>query len=440
MKVPGQWYRSALAGIALIAGLGMMSTQVSAQTYLAPGTATAGGTSANTDITNQATLSYSIGTTAQPVVNSNTTTFKVDNLVRVVVTEVGGTFTAVAPNAAGVVTTFTVTNTGNTVQDYILTPNGAIATAQSVVLGGIPYNDSNITAGFDVSGCSAFVESGATAGYQLAQDIARAAVSLSPVGGSNTVTVYVVCTVPSVATATNGNNALVSLTAQTAHGGSCTAVNTAPSCTVTTQTAGADTATAVDVVFADVAGSDDILRDGMHSARDVFQVAAAIISVSKTVTVVCDPLNFNVNPKGIPGAYVRYEITIANAATATASATLTVISDALNTNTSFDSDLRTGSAAACAASAPASAAGSGFRLTCTGGARGCVTTPVFYTTAADGDAMLFNTGAVTVRFGTGGGAVTGVQALPAEAGGAGYAAGELKPNESVTIRFNAVIN
>jgi len=43
---------------------------------------------------------------------------------------------------------------------------------------------------------------------------------------------------------------------------------------------------------------------------------------------------------------------------------------------------------------------------------------------------------VTARFGNDP-AVTGVKALPAEAG---YTAGELKPGESVTIRFNAVVN
>jgi hypothetical protein len=442
------WYRNALAGFALIAGLGLVSSPALAQ-FLPQGTTTAGGVSANTDITNQATLNYSISGTGQPAINSNTTTFKVDNLVRVVVAEVGGTFTAVAPNATGQVTTFTVTNTGNTIQDYALTVNGAIATGQSVTLGGTPYNDSNVPAtNFNVTGCSAFVDNGVTAGYQVGQDTAQAVLNLSPVGGSNTVTVHVVCTVPNAASgAVNGNNALVSLTAATSNAGTCAANGTG--CAATTQTAGADTPTAVDVVFADAAGSDDAARDGAHSARDVYQVLAAVISVNKTVVVLCDPINFNGTggagffpPKNIPGAYVRYEITIANAVGA-ASATLTDITDALNANTAFDADLRTGSGAACAASAPASAAGSGFRLTCTGttrasGAGTCANAAgQFFTTANDGDAMFFAAGSVTARFGTGGGAVTGAQALPAEAG---YTAGELKGGESVTIRFNAIIN
>ena len=437
MKVQSTWYRSALAGIALIAGLGFVALPAQAQ-FLAPGTTTSGGVSANTDITNQATLNYSIGVTAQPAIASNTTTFKVDNLVRVVVAEVGSTFTAVAPNATAQVTTFTVTNTGNTIQSYALAVNGAIADAQTVTLGGTLYADSNITAGFNVAACQAFVENGTTGGFQGAQDTAQAVLNLSPVGGSNTVTVYVLCNMPTAATATNLNNALVSLSATTSNPTTCLANGTG--CVTTTQTAGANTAGVVDVVFADTAGSDDIARDGIHSARDVYQVLAAVISVNKTVIVICDPFNGAVNPKSIPGAYVRYEITIANAAGA-AAATLTDITDALNVNTAFDADQRTGAggtgANLCTTSTVASAAGSGFRLACTGGTRACVGTPVFYTTANDGDAIFFAVSSVTARFGTGGGAVTGTQALPAEGT---YTAGELRGGESVTIRFNAIIN
>jgi len=254
-----------------------------------------------------------------------------------------------------------------------------------------------------------------------------------------------VCSIPSAATATNGNTALVSLTATTSNWGTCV-LPAGTGCTATTATAGADNPAAVDVVFGDVAGSDDAANDGKHSARDAYRVAAAVISVSKTVTPLCDPFNGNTSPKNIPGSYVEYAITITNAVGA-ASATLTNISDALNANTSFDSDKRTGVGGTapnkCTSSPPASAAGSGFKFNCTGTARAsgagtCANAAgQFFTTAADGDAMNFAAGSVNVLFGTGGGAVTGAQALPAEAG---YTAGELKGGESVTIRYNAIIN
>jgi hypothetical protein len=445
MKYWSSWYRSVLAGIALIAGMGMLSTSALAQ-FLPSGTVTAGGISANTDITNQATLNYSIGGTGQPAVSSNTTSFKVDNKVNVVVAEVGGSVTNVAPNATGQVTTFTVTNTGNSPMDFALTANGAIANGQTVTLGAL-LTDSNITPGFDASGCQAFVESGVTAGFQGAQDVNQAIVNLSPVAPGNSKTVYVVCNIPSAATATNGNNALVSLTATTSNVSTCV-LPAGTGCVTTAATAGGDNQAAVDIVLADLAGSDDLANDGKSSARDVYQVAAAVISVAKAVNAICDPFNGGLpgNPKSIPGAYVEYAITITNAVGA-ASATLTNITDALNVNTSFDPDKRTGVGGVapnkCTSSPAASAVGSGFKFTCAGTARAsgvgtCANAAgQFFTTGADGDAMNFTAGAVNVLFGTGGGAVTGAQALPAEVG---YLAGELKGGESVTIRFNAIIN
>ena len=434
MKYWSSWYRSVLAGIALLAGLGMMTTPAQAA-FLANGTATSGGISANTDISNTATLNYTIAGTGQPAITSAATSFKVDNKVNVTVVESNSLPTLVAPNATGQITTFTVTNTGNSPMDFSLAANGAIATGQTVTLGAV------LTDGFDVTACQVFVESGATGGFQGAQDVNQAIVSLSPVAPGNSKTVYVVCNIPSAATATNGNNALVSLTATTANDGTCV-LPAGTGCVTTLATAGADNPAAVDIVFADLAGSDDAANDGKSSARDAYQVAAAVISVLKTVSPICDPFNGAASPKNIPGSYVQYEITISNAVGA-ASATLTTISDVLNTFTAFDADLRTGAGGVapnkCTSSPPASAAGSGFRLRCTGTARAagvgtCANAGgQFFTTAADTDAMNFSGGAVNVTFGV----VGGAQALPAEAG---YLAGELKGGESVVIRFNAIIN
>jgi hypothetical protein len=439
MNFSSSTYRSVLAGIAVIASCALFSTSALAA-FLPTGTTTAGGISANTDITNQATLNYSILGVGQPALASNTTSFKVDNKVNVQVVEVGSAPTFVAPNATGQITTFSVTNTGNSPMDFQLTANGAIANGQTVTLGSL-LTDSSVTPGFDATGCQVFVESGATAGYQAVQDVNQAIGSLSPVAPGNTKTVYVVCNIPSVATATNLNNALVSLTATTANDGTCV-LPAGTGCVATLATGGADNPAAVDVVFADLAGSDDAANDGKHSARDAYQVSAAVISVAKTVSPICDPFNGGTSPKNIPGSYVQYEITISNAVGA-ASATLTTISDVLNANTAFDADLRTGAGGVapnkCTSSPPASAAGSGFRLRCTGTTRAsgvgtCANAGgQFFTTTADTDAMNFSAGAVNVTFGV----VGGAQALPAEAG---YTAGELKGGESVIIRFNAIIN
>lgn len=169
---------------------------------------------------------------------------------------------------------------------------------------------------------------------------------------------------------------------------------------------------------------------GAASNTAALQVVAGGVSVVKSVLTICDPFNFNVNPKAIPGAFVRYEIRIQN--TTAISTTLTSIGDVLDLNLNFDADLRSGSAAACATSAPESALGRGFKLSCAGGTRAC-NTPVFFTSAADTDAMGIAGSNITITFGDG---PAGTKALPTEAG---YAPGELKPGESVTVRFNTVV-
>lgn len=449
MKYWSSWYRSALAGIALIAGLGLHATvafgQAATSQYLAGGTFTNGaGTgqvSANTDITNSATLSYTISTTAQPNITSNTSTFKVDNLVRVVVVATDTNHTVVAPGALAQVTTFTVTNTGNAIQDYKLDA-GNLATGQTVTMNSITYTDS-----FDGLSCQAFVETGGGAGYQAGSDTNQAIVSLAPNASR---TVYVVCNIPPAPSLTAGD-AIVSLLATTYDATSCVAATGVCASGLTTQnTASADNQTAVDVVFADGAAAapavtGDAVRDGKHAAVDVFRIANASVTVAKSVTTLCDPFNFAGNgttvfPKAIPGAYVRYSIQITNANTATASATLATITDALNTNLTFDTNLITGSATTCDATTPESA-GNAFKLTCAGTTGRACTTPVYYTAAADADSIGISGSNITANLAT---------ALPqvgsptcpnvgTPSGAGAYCAGELKTGETVTIFFNAII-
>jgi hypothetical protein len=368
------------------------------------------GTASNTDIVNNASVNYTVGGVAQSA-QSNAATFKVDNVVRIAVSEANGVATPVAPGSSAQVTSFTVTNQGNTAQDFALTPNGAIPTGTTLTLGANTYTDA-----FDGTACTARVESGATPGYQPAEDTAQAVTGLAADASR---TVYVVCNIPPGQA--NGLDAIIALTAQAANAGTC-----ATTCVPTAQTAGADNPAAVDVVFGDVAGTDDAARDGRGSARDAYEIASAVLAINKTVTPVCDPFNNNANPKNVPGAYVRYAITVSNAAGAGASATLTTITDALPATLAFDPDLRSGSATACATSAPTSAAGAGVRVSCTGGTRACVATPAFYTGAADADPVTVAGQSVTAA----------ARVLPTETG---YAEGELKPGESVTITFNAVI-
>ena len=409
MKYSSSWYRSVLAGMALVAGIGMFATPVFAQT--APGTV----------IGNTATLNYAVGGVSQTPIAASSPTFVVDRKVLVTVTESNSLPTQVVPGSTKQVTTFSVSNTGNLAQAYTLTaaelPNG-----QTVSLGGTLTDNLALVA---APACAAFVENGLAAGYTpsgVNQDTAVAITSLNP-GAS--ATVYVVCDIP--LTATNGQVAIVSLTATTAETACCTATGTGCTATVESPRGVADDPTTIQIVFADAAGSEagDIVRDGKHSARDAYVISAAAITVSKTFSLQCDPVNFNVSPRSIPGAIVQYSVTVSNAVGA-ASATLQTIADTLNANLQFDNNLALASGAACPGAAE-SAVGRGFKLICTGGSRACVATPVFYTSVADADSMDITGQVINANLGT---------ALIVEGA---YAAGELKAGESVTVRFNAVI-
>lgn len=409
MKYWSSWLRSVLAGMAVLAGLGMFSMQALAQ-----------GTAPNTDITNSASLTYAVGGVNQTAIPSNTTTFKVDRLVRFNVAEVGATATTVVPNATAQVMTFNVTNTGNLAQAYVLT--GVDTTGGTVTLGVTPFTDN-----LALTTCNAFADVNGNGTYEAGTDTATAITSLAP-GASRTA--FVVCDIPS--TATNGQVAVVALTAASAETAGCTANGSGCilTSTVASSTAGLDNPAVVDVVLGDTVGSEagDAARDGKHSARDAYVVASAAIGVAKTQFLLCDPINFNNNPRSIPGAYVRYEITITN--TGSASATLTQITDALNTaNLNIDADLATATGAACP-STPEGAAGSGFKLSCggVGNTRGCATTPVFFTTTSSVDGIDFTSPNITATFAT---------ALPVVGGT--YTAGELKAGENIVIRYNAII-
>ena len=374
--------------------------------------AVAAGTASGTSISNTATLSYAVGGVPQTDIPTTSASFVVDNKVNLTVAEVGGSLTTlgVVPGATGVVTTFSVTNNGNTVQDYALSVNNAIASGQTLF---------GSTDNFDVTACSAFVESGATAGYQSGEDTATI---IDELGDDDTATVHVVCSVPN--TQVNNDVSLVSLTATTHTGGA------AGLGALTAQDSGVDDPAVVQVVFADVAGSDDAARNGAHSARDGYLVTSAIIAVSKTYTLLCDPFNGVTNPKNIPGAMLRWTIQVSNSGAT--SATLSTITDALNAATAHDANLVAPTNAATCSSAtgtPESLAGRGFQIEYSNANRALGGTGGYMTGAADADGATIAGQSVTIDF---------AAALPVDAGD-GYAVGELKAGESATVTFNVTV-
>lgn len=385
--------------------------------------ALAAGTLSGVTVSNLATLTYAVGAVTQPVIessvagnttpgagNGTATTFLVDNKVNLTVTESGATFTPVSPGATAQVTTFTVTNNGNTAQGYNLA--GANAAGTPTVF--------SVADNINVTITGVFVDANANGTYESGTDTATAISTLAP---DASVKVFVVATIPAAA---NGDQAVVTLTATT---------TTTATTTPVVETAGGDTA-GVDIVFADAANAlgdplaANTARDAIGIAQDAYRVSSAIISVQKTASLLCDPFNgIGATRKNIPGAIVQYTVTISNGAGATASATLSTIADTLDIASSkvaFDPGLR---APANAATCIAGAGTSGIKIVSSVGARTLGGAAGVMTNAADGDGATFATPNVAIDFTT---------ALPAS-GGTGHVAGELKPGESATITYNVIV-
>lgn len=384
--------------------------------------ALAAGTTAATTISNQPTLSYSVGGVPQTDITPAATTFLVDEKINLTVAGTGAAI-SVVPGATSQVATFTVTNNANSPLDFNLAANQPVGGSYLA-----------LTDNFDATGCIVRVESGATGGYQAGEDTAT---FIDELAADASKTVYVVCSIP--AGQINGDAAIVGLTA-TARG-DFTGASNAYAATVgsagaaITATAGANTAN-VDIVFADIAGSEagDAANDAKHSARDVFSVVTSALSVTKTVTVVCDPYNGVTNPKNIPGAIVKWSIAVAN--TGASAATLTTVVDTLAATLAHDANLVVPTnAATCSSGAgtPESAANKGFKVTANANrAIGtCANTQAFcYFTTNTADGLDIAGQVITATFAT---------ILPTDAGTGHASAGLLNAGETVTVIFNTTV-
>ena len=190
---------------------------------------------------------------------------------------------------------FTVTNEGNTTQDYLLQALN-LADGQTINLT-VPVNDSD-SATSDASAFTMFEDDG-----DNVFDAGDTAVTfLDEMIADETRTVWVAGVIPGTAV----NNAVIgaSLQATTLDGGA------AGQGAATVATVGGDTA-GVDVVFADddptVTSTDDGARDGQASDRDAMVLQAAVLTIVKSSVVLDDGFGGNF---AIPGATVEYSVTV----------------------------------------------------------------------------------------------------------------------------------
>lgn len=290
---------------------------------LAPA-AFAAGTNAGATISNQASLTYDVGGVGQSVSSddptqpgtSDPTDFVVDN--RVDLTMTGGN--NLSASGAGNRLVFTVQNTGNEDQGYALELFTGAGTDDD-------FNMNSLAVWVDADK-SGTVNAGDVDITALMGSGTRVADVAANAGAASTIQILVVGDVP--AATPNGDTAAYTLKATTLNAGT-----NVP----TTATAGANT-TGVDVVLADadagagVNAAADGQYNGQFLATGTFTVNTAQLSISKAAVVISDPVgNVAPNAKAIPGATVRYTITITNSGAA--DATSVVMSDPIPANTNF---------------------------------------------------------------------------------------------------------
>ena len=352
-------------GRVLIGLLGLMFAQ----------TTFAVGTLSGTSISNDATVNYSSVGVGQTPVTSAPAVFVVDNMVDVLVAEISDSAAVVVPGqlVAGFVDPqilgFTVTNEGNTEQDYALVAANLADGASVPFTAALTDSDSATS---DATNITIYEDDG-NGTFEGTETVVT---FLNAMAADETRTVWVVADIP--AGAVNGAVIGVSLQATT-HDSTTGALDA-----LTTETVGADTPGLVDVVFADdfptLTSTDDGAVDGQASDRDAFLVQSAVLTIVKASAVISDPFNGTTNPLAVPGAIVEYTITVTN--TGTAQATTVTIAD----------DLSVEIGAGRIAFTPDQYSGTfDIRLVINGGA------PTDLTEAADADQGVFAANIVTVN-------------------------------------------
>jgi uncharacterized repeat protein (TIGR01451 family) len=294
---------------------------------------------AGDSISNTATINYDIG--GVPGTGNASASFLEDRIINFIVTEDnGGMAVPVISDMTDAVMQFTVTNIGNSTQDFLLV---AVNTAPNPF--GLPVDN------FDPLTIQVFVESGATPGYQAVEDTA---VYIDELVSNVPYVVYVVADLP---TQVIDDVSAIALIAQIAEGGAAgfegAAINAddngriSPagvfsngSTNVPTGTSNTmpDSAATMETVFNDPAGLSpedvstdglqDIAGNGQHSDTGTYQVMSPV-AIVKTVTVI-DPLG-GTDPH--PGATLRYQLDVI--VTGNTAVDNLVINDVIPANTTY---------------------------------------------------------------------------------------------------------
>ncbi|MEM8843615.1 MAG: hypothetical protein AAGB35_01065 [Pseudomonadota bacterium] len=254
------------------------------------------GTDESTPVDNQATISYSVGGTAQsPILSDDPSTAADNDATRFLVDELIDMSITASPAAPGATASvgdlviLTVTNTGNGTQDFLLNyldfSSGDDLDLSSVTF----YED-------DGNGTFEGTETVITE-VNLLEDETKTVFALAILAGS-----------------TNSDEAAVHWTLEASDG--------AGSALGSDDGGSVDDPTTVEIVFADGENTDvatntassDAVEDGLVSSSEVRYTIAGLIVQKTVATTASAPgvTNDGVNHKAVPGATVTYTIAIEN--------------------------------------------------------------------------------------------------------------------------------
>lgn len=231
------------------------------------------GTASGITISSSATLNYDFGGVVQPSI-TKVVTFVVDNKVNTTVLEVGGGATTVFTDPllnATATSVFTVTNHGNTTQDFALAVTNLSPGTFNPFGGSLVDNYDGLTCA--VSNIQ--IASGSMGTYTLSDQ------HINALTADSSATVTVSCSTP--AAQANDSLAVITLKATARADDGANTLGAALANDLTP-----DQANTVQVVFVDVAGSDDGALDASHSARDAFLAGTVLLTLNKEVLEVTD--------------------------------------------------------------------------------------------------------------------------------------------------------
>jgi uncharacterized repeat protein (TIGR01451 family) len=278
------------------------------------------GTDFGTDITNTASVNYSVSGVPQTAINSSPTgnstpgtpgvptTFKVDKKIIFVAEETNNAATVTSPGLTQVVTVFRVSNTSNGAQDYGLAADNIQPPA--IIFGRTDdFDMSNFT--YHISGAACSTATLTTPTFNNEPAVTH----IEQLGEDACVYVFVRSDTPVSPTAANGLASTIRL--------KVTATTDASNgVTAEVETLALDNPAVVDVVFADAGVlNGNTVEDGISLAFDQYLVGT--LTVTKTAAVISDGFSAAGQAKAIPGAILEYTITIQNNGLVTSGAALT---------------------------------------------------------------------------------------------------------------------